>query len=234
MVVIPCFNEEATVLSLVQTLRRQGFQVIVVDDGSTDATAALASSAGAEVARHERTCGKGAALDTGWRRAVERGFAWALNMDGDGQHAVEDIPAFLMAAERREVDLVVGNRLADSGRMPWLRRRVNGWMSRRLSHLTGLYLPDSQCGFRLMRLGAWSTLSLQAGHFEIESETLLAFIAGGHAVDFVPVRTIYKHERSKINPLLDTWRWFKWWRRARGRPHGAGAGGAISACARRA
>jgi hypothetical protein len=131
--------------------------------------------------------------------------------------------------------LVVGDRLANVGRMPWLRRQVNQWMSRRLSQLSGLAVPDSQCGFRLMRMSAWSTLALQAGHFEIESETLLAFIAHGYAVHFVSVQTIYKDERSRIKPLLDTWRWFKWWWRARRRLRsGLTSGRPIPVCAPRA
>ena len=135
-------------------------------------------------------------------------------MDGDGQHAVGDIPAFLSAVADGKADLVVGNRMANSDRMPWLRRQVNQWMSRRLSRVAGLALPDSQCGFRLMKLSAWSTLSLQADHFEIESEVLLAFIARGYVVRFVPVQRIYGSERSKINPFRDTWRWFRWWGQA--------------------
>ena len=214
VVVIPCLNEETTIFQLAEAVRRVIRDVIVVDDGSRDATAKLAAQAGAEVIRHEKTRGKGASLNAGWHRAVERGFLWALVMDGDGQHAVEDIPTFLSAAANGKVDLVVGNRMADPGRMPWLRRQVNQWMSRRLSRVAGLSLPDSQCGFRLMKLSAWSTLSLQANHFEIESEMLLAFIARGYVVQFVPVRTIYGGERSKINPVRDTWRWFRWWGRA--------------------
>jgi glycosyltransferase involved in cell wall biosynthesis len=214
-VVIPCLNEEAGLCALVEAVRLELPQVIVVDDGSCDETAALAAKAGAEVLRHDRPRGKGAALNTGWRRAVERGFTWSLTMDGDGQHAPENIRAFCEAAVDGKADLVVGNRLANPGAMPWLRRRVNQWMSRRLSRVAGIHLPDSQCGFRLMKLSAWSALSLRADHFEIESEVLLAFVSRGYLVRFVPVRTIYGAERSKINPVRDTWRWFRWWRRAR-------------------
>ncbi|MDB6023716.1 MAG: hypothetical protein JWQ04_3573, partial [Pedosphaera sp.] len=189
---------------------------IVVDDGSNDATAALATQAGAEVLRHQRSRGKGAALNTGWQRAVERGFSWALAMDGDGQHLAADIPTFLSEAVEERADLIVGNRFGNPGAMPWLRRAVNQWMSRRLSRAAGIPLPDSQCGFRLMRLGAWSRLNLQAEHFEVESEVLLAFAAKGFAVRFVPVQTIYGTERSKIDPVRDTWRWFRWWAGARG------------------
>ena len=212
-VVIPCLNESAAIGSLVQSVRRIVPDVIVIDDGSTDATAALAAQAGAEVLRHEHSQGKGAALNTGWRRAHERGFIWALAMDGDGQHLTSDIPRFLSAITENRCDLVVGNRFANPGNMPWLRRKVNQWMSRRLSRAAGISLPDSQCGFRMMRLGAWSTLRLKAEHYEIESEVLLAFAARGFAIRFVPVQTIYGNERSKIRPVKDTLRWFRWWRR---------------------
>ena len=136
-------------------------------------------------------------------------------MDGDGQHLPEDIRTFLAAAEEGKSDLVVGNRLENPLRIPWFRRQVNRWMSHRLSRLAGRPLPDSQCGFRLMNLEAWSTLSLQTTHFEIESEVLLAFIARGYSVQFVPVQVIYGREQSKINPLRDTLRWFRWLRQIR-------------------
>ncbi len=214
-VVIPCLNEEATIGQLVGEVRRFLPVVFVVDDGSTDGTAGFAEMAGAEVLRHPINGGKGAALQTGWRKARERGFQWALAMDGDGQHSAEDIPAFLETAERSRAALVVGNRMGEAARMPWLRYAVNRWMSRRLSQAANRALPDSQCGFRLMNLEAWSALPITATHFEIESEVLLAFLAGGQAVEFVPIRVIYKRERSKIHPWQDTVRWFRWWRRAR-------------------
>lgn len=214
-VVIPCVNEAREISKLVSTVRRLLPNVIVVDDGSTDDTGARATKAGAEVIRHDTSRGKGAALNAGWRRAAERGFKWVLTMDGDGQHAPEDIPALLAGAGQGNAELVVGNRMADASRMPWLRRKVNRWMSKKLSRATGADLPDSQCGFRLMRLSAWSTLSLRTEHFEIESEVLVGFVARKYAVKFVPVQVIYKDERSKIHPVRDTMRWFRWWRAAR-------------------
>ena len=213
-VVIPCVNEAATIFELVLSIRGILPNVIVVDDGSTDNTAVLAGKAGAEVIRHESSRGKGTALNAGWRRAVARGFKWALAMDGDGQHAPGDIPKFLAAAGQGNVDLVIGNRMADAEGMPWLRRKVNRWMSGKLSRIAGMDLPDSQCGFRLMRLDAWQTLSLKTAHFEVESEMLLEFAAQEYAVKFVPVQVIYKDERSKIHPVRDTVRWFRWWREA--------------------
>src|ERR1044071_9527599 len=90
-VIIPCLNEAATIESLVAAVRAHIPTVIVVDDGSTDQTAALAERAGAEVIHREQNRGKGDALGTGWRRAFDRGFKWSLTMDGDGQHSPSDI-----------------------------------------------------------------------------------------------------------------------------------------------
>jgi glycosyltransferase involved in cell wall biosynthesis len=215
-VVVPCLNEAATIEPLVVAVRKLLPTVIVVDDGSTDATAELAARAGASVIRHQRRRGKGAALAAGWSRAREAGFTWALSMDGDGQHAPADIPAFLACAQLNGAELIVGNRMADPRGMPPLRRWVNRWMSERISRLTGHTLPDTQCGFRLMRLDAWARVHLQADHFEIESELLCKFIAAGYGVGFVPVRVIYRNEQSKIQPVRDTRRWFRWWWQTRG------------------
>jgi glycosyltransferase involved in cell wall biosynthesis len=213
--VIPCLNEAATIAPLIGAVRSHLESVIVVDDGSGDQTATLAKAAGADVLRHEQSQGKGAALRAGWGLARQRGFKWALTLDGDGQHAPDDIPSFFRAAERDSAVLVAGNRMGTPAEMPWLRRSVNRWMSRRLSAAAGRTLPDSQCGFRLMNLEAWSSLSLASLHFEIESEVLLAFIRAGYEVEFVPVLAIYKNEQSKIHPVRDTMRWFRWWRQAR-------------------
>jgi hypothetical protein len=132
-------------------------------------------------------------------------------MDGDGQHAPEDIPKFLDCAGKNVVALVVGDRMGNAAAMPWLRRQVNRWMSRRLSRLAGVRLPDSQCGFRLANLEKLMRLPLSAQRFEIESETLLTLLAAGHRVEFIPVRVIYESSRSNICPFRDTWRWLRWW-----------------------
>jgi glycosyltransferase involved in cell wall biosynthesis len=215
--VIPCLNEEGTIGPLVSEVRRHLPRVIVVDDGSSDATAFAACDAGAEVIFHAVARGKGAALQTGWRQARRSGFQWALNLDGDGQHAPGDIPSFLRCAGRGTAKLVVGNRMGQAGEMPWLRRHVNRWMSRRISRLAGQALPDSQCGFRLMNLTAWASIPVDAAHFEIESEVLLRFVAASFAVEFVPIEVIYRSERSKIKPWRDTLRWLHWWRQVQAR-----------------
>jgi glycosyltransferase involved in cell wall biosynthesis len=209
--VIPCFNEAPHIEAVVADVRGHLPNVIVVDDGSTDGTGRRAKAAGAKVIGRSRNSGKGCALRAGWRHARQRGFTWALTMDGDGQHAADDIPKFFARAETYGAALVVGDRMGNAAAMPWLRRQVNRWMSRRLSGLTGVRLPDSQCGFRLAHLETLARLPLAGRRFEIESETLVAFLAAGQGVEFVPIRVIYEANRSKISPLLDTWRWWRWW-----------------------
>jgi glycosyltransferase involved in cell wall biosynthesis len=211
VVVIPCLNENSTIGALVQTVYKHVNTVFMVDDGSTDGTLESARRAGAEVLRHQTTCGKGASLRTGWEHARRAGFTWALTMDGDGQHSADDIPAFFQCVERTSATLVVGNRMENAPGMPRLRRFVNRWMSRRISRMAGRELPDSQCGFRLVDLNALATISLGTTHFEIESEVLLGFIRRGYSVEFVPIRVIYKAEQSKIQPVRDARRWFQWW-----------------------
>jgi glycosyltransferase involved in cell wall biosynthesis len=209
--VIPCFNEARQVEAVVAEVRRYLANVIVVDDGSTDHTGLKAHAGGAEVVRLGRNSGKGAALRAGWRHALQEGFTWVLIMDGDGQHAPEDIPKFFARAENTAAALVVGDRMGNCGAMPWLRRQVNRWMTRRLSALAGVDLTDSQCGFRLAHLETLARLPLFARRFEIESEILIAFLAAGLPVEFVPIRVIYESRRSNISPLMDSWRWLRWW-----------------------
>jgi glycosyltransferase involved in cell wall biosynthesis len=211
-VVIPCFNEGASIASLVRDVRPHAALVVVVDDGSTDDTSALAAAAGATVLSHGQNLGKGAALKTGLSAALAHGFEWGLTMDGDGQHRPQDLPAFFSCAERADVQLVVGNRMHNARAIPWLRRQVNRWMSRRLSERAGQSLPDSQCGFRLVNLRVWAGVPLETDHFEIESEMLLAFVRAGYRVEFVPIEVVGRSRSSHIHAVTDSLRWWRWWR----------------------
>jgi len=214
--VIPCLNEAEHIGEVVRSARRLVPTVLVIDDGSTDSTCAVAKNAGAEVLRHKVSRGKGIALQGGWAHARKLGFEWALTMDGDGQHSARDVRSFFDAAERTGAELVVGNRMGHPKGMPRVRRWVNRFMSERISALAGVPLPDSQCGFRLMNLETWASQPVDAAHFEIESEVLLAFARRGCGIEFVPIEVIYKSEQSKIHPVRDTVRWIQWWWRVRG------------------
>lgn len=216
-IIVPCLNEARVIGALVRSLHQHLPAVLVVDDGSTDGTAEAAEAAGATVLRHDSPQGKGAALATAWHWAGQNGFEWTLMLDGDGQHAPEDVPAFLKAAMPGPAKLIVGNRMESPGTMPWLRRWANRWLSARLSELAGVDLPDSQCGFRLVHLPTLRGLDLRTRHFEIESEMCVAFARAGHRITFVPVQVRYGCECSKISPLRDYWRWWRWYQAMRGK-----------------
>ena len=200
---------------MVKRVRAHVARVYVVDDGSIDRTAEVASHAGATVIRNDHSEGKGAALRKAWAQAEADGYGWVLALDGDGQHAPEDIPKFFERANATAAALVVGNRMANPSGMPWIRRFVNKWMSARLSALAGRDLPDTQCGFRLMRLDALREIPLVASHYETESEQVLAFARAGERIEFVPITVIYDDEESHIHPVRDTLRWFKWFKETR-------------------
>jgi glycosyltransferase involved in cell wall biosynthesis len=210
--IIPCLNEAASVATLIAAMRKQISCVIVVDDGSADETARRAQTAGAIVVRHEKNLGKGAALKTGFSHALKLGCEWAVMLDGDGQHAPEDLPALLRCVEKTGARLVIGNRMDEAEKIPWLRRKVNRWMSRKLSRRARINLPDTQCGFRLVHLPTWAVLDLKMTRFEVESEMLMVFLAAGMRVEFVPIHVICSGRSSHICPLADSLRWLKWWR----------------------
>lgn len=208
--VIPCHNEVGHIAAVISGIREHLHNVWVVNDASTDGTAETARRAGAEVLDQPGRRGKGAALRWGWQEARRRGFEWALCMDGDGQHLASDIPQFFTTAQRSGADLVVGNRFATSQRMPLVRRVTNRGMSRLLGRVAGRSLPDTQCGFRLVRLSRVAELRLVSECFEIESELILAAVRGGWKVEFTPVSSVYAEEKSKIRPVRDGIRWLRW------------------------
>jgi glycosyltransferase involved in cell wall biosynthesis len=212
LVFIPARNEAATIGAVVRGCRAAGFPcVTVIDDASSDSTAFLARQAGAEVlARSGPHHGKTAAL----RQALVAApgdIEWLFFLDGDGQHDPADLARFWAA--RTEADLIVGNRLPDAARMPFLRRWTNRVMS---AVLRRCGVTDSQCGFRLVR-GAWLGAWRPAGHhFQFESEMALLAASQPTRVVNLPIAATYAREESKIVPWRDAmnFAWCLWQNRA--------------------
>lgn len=214
LILVPAYREERHVAALVREILDYAPRVLVVDDGSPDATAEAARSAGAVVISHVKNRGKGAALHTGFEYAAQNGFEFVLTMDGDGQHAPSDIPAFLAAWERTHAQVLVGNRMGNPDGMPWIRRRTNLFMSSLLSKVMGQYVPDTQCGFRLYHSTAFPDAPEPGSdRYAAESESLLRLSLRGVTISSVTVQTIYGEEKSKINPIADTIRFFRMLRR---------------------
>lgn len=207
-VIIPAYREGGRIGTVVAGVLPYMPRIIVVDDGSPDGTAEEAGRAGAQVIRHAVNLGKGAALDTGFRAAREQGFEFAVTMDGDGQHAASDLPAFLEAYERTGSPVLVGNRMAEAKQMPVVRWLTNRFMSWLLSREMGQRVPDTQCGYRLYKLSVVPELSAASKRFAAESEILLDLGGRGISIGSVPVATLYGTETSKIHPVKDTFRFF--------------------------
>lgn len=208
-VIIPAYREEARIADVVRGVLAHGMAAIVVDDGSDDATAPHAESAGAQVMRHPTNRGKGAALQTGFAFLREKSVAaWIVTMDADGQHAPADLPLFRAAAERDRAAVLIGNRMNNLRDMPPLRRLTNRAMSALLSRLIGQTVPDTQCGYRAYRADTLPYLFGGSAHYEAESESLVKLGWAGFRIESVPVQTIYGEKSSKINPVADTYRFF--------------------------
>lgn len=208
--IIPCYNEGRTIRQIVADVRETIATILVIDDGSRDATILEAEAAGATVIAQPRNMGKGAALKTGFAWAAEHGFVAALTLDGDGQHDTREIPLFLNAFDTEKCDIVVGNRMTDLKTMPRVRRWTNRFTSWAISRMAGQKIWDSQCGYRLISMRIWKDVRLETKRYEMESEILIRACRSGAKLSQVTVKTIYfKAGQSKINPVTDTLRFLR-------------------------
>ena len=214
---IPAYNEAARVGEVVAMARRHVDEVVVIDDGSGDGTAAAAEKAGARVLRHEQNRGKGGAIATALDYFGRSDAEFAVLLDADGQHDPSEIAKFVETADREKADIVVGNRMGDTGDMPVVRRLTNEFTSWVTSKLARQRIPDSQCGYRLLRRSVLEDLRLSTARFETETEMLIEAARAGHKIISIPIRTIYETgHASHVHPVRDTIRFFtfvrKYWK----------------------
>jgi glycosyltransferase involved in cell wall biosynthesis len=214
---IPAYNEAARVGDVVAEARRHVDEVVVIDDGSNDGTAAAAEKAGARILRHEKNRGKGGAITTALDYFGRSDAEFAILLDADGQHDPSEITKFLEAARREQADIVVGNRMGDTEEMPVVRRLTNEFTSWVTSKLARQRIPDSQCGYRLLRRSVLKDLRLSTARFETETEMLIQAARAGHRIVDISIRTIYESDHaSHVHPVRDTIRFFtfvrKYWK----------------------
>jgi glycosyltransferase involved in cell wall biosynthesis len=197
--IVPAHNEAPRIGAVIAGAGA-AVRVLVVDDGSTDQTADVATAAGATVLRQSPNRGKGAALRAGFRWALDGGFDAAVTLDGDGQHDATEIPRLLTAWRESRADLVIGER--NFRAMPPMRRLANLLGTAAFSWAVGRRIPDNQSGFRVVsaRLMRASLDSAEAG-FEFEVEMIVTAIRHGWPIAWVPIRTIYAGEPSHIQPM---------------------------------
>ena len=206
-VLIPAYDASQSLGGVIEGIKGYGLAIMVVDDGSRDATAEVARAAGAQVLRHTRNRGKGAALRTGFRFLLNEGYKAVITMDADGQHDPSFIPRFIRAYEEKSGALIIGSRAAEFNAMSWLRRFWNRLGVSAVSKLVGTPLTDTQSGYRLITAEVLQGMPLRATGYEMELELLIKACKRGHTVVEIPVITHFVDGRpsSHFRPVRDTW-----------------------------
>lgn len=208
LVIIPALNAEPSIGRVITEARAVAERVVVIDDGSADATARVAREAGAEVISHPHNRGKGAALKTGFAYALEHGFEAVVTLDADGQHLPREIPKFVAAREQTGAHLVIGGRAHLFQEMLPRRRfanRMSSWFIGRVSK-TGV--SDSQSGFRLYSAELLRAAHLRSDGFDLESEVIVRAGCGNFKVITIPIDLGFVDglSTSHYKPLQDSLR----------------------------
>ncbi len=201
--VIPAYKEETTIADVLTRTRSFVDEMIVVNDGSPDATAEVASKNGAIVVSHVINRGLGAAIGTGFLTAQKRGADVVITLDADGQHDPSEIPKFIEAI-KNGADVVIGSRMLrppspfeGEGRgevfhgMPWYRQAANLLGNLSTLVLFGAYVTDSQSGFRAFTKNALSKIEIKTNRMEVSSELIAEAKAHGFKIVEVPIKAIY-------------------------------------------
>ncbi|WP_440946603.1 glycosyltransferase family 2 protein [Methanosarcina sp. T3] len=202
-VVLPAFNEEVSIGSIVLLTKHYSDNVIVIDDGSSDRTAAIARKAGAYVVVHEVNKGKGAALKTGFEAAADLGADIIVTMDSDGQHNPDEIPKLVAPIIAGHADMVNGSRyLSHTDKNTPIYRRVGQTILDRATNMnSGLQITDSQSGFRAFAASAKNVFRFNAQGMAIESEMLADAGRSGLRIKEVEIGVRYDVDCSTVNPI---------------------------------
>ena len=207
-VVIPAYNEAATIRGIAERALAQGLAVIVVDDGSTDGT--TAQLAGLPIASLENAAnaGKAASLRRGMEQALAQGCEAVITIDGDGQHAPEDIPRLIAAHEADGNSIVVAARMRNSDDAPRARYFANRFADFWISWAAGMRIRDTQSGFRLYPAAVLRKVQPDCRRergFVVESEILIEAARAGFGVVAVPIDSVYRPgaRPSHFKPVVD-------------------------------
>jgi glycosyltransferase involved in cell wall biosynthesis len=212
IIVIPAYNEAATIGDVIERCLKAGGDVIVVEDGSVDDTAAVVRRYPVELLRNDINSGKATSLMRGMRRAVERGAGIIATMDGDGQHRPEDLALLMACAQDSPGVIVIGSRLADRDAFPRARYIGNRIADFWISWACGYRVEDSQSGFRLYPVDLIGRINVPHGPergFVFESEILIEAAKAGVCSISTPIPALYEGtlvRASHFQPLRDVLR----------------------------
>lgn len=191
-IVLPARNEAQQIGEVILEIKKEGFEnIVVVDDGSMDKTAEVAENSGAKVVRHIINRGAGAATFTGIKAALELDAGVIVTMDADGQHASEDIQNLVKPILNKEVDVVLGSRLIDKKGMPMIRRLFNFAGNFVTWILFGMWVSDSQSGFKAFSKQAAEKIEIKTNGYEFCSEVIREIRAKKFSYTEISIQTKY-------------------------------------------
>lgn len=197
---IPAFNEEKTIAKVVLLSQKYADKVVVCDDGGTDLTGEITRELGADVVRHEKNLGYGAALQTLFRRARELDADVLVTLDGDGQHDPRDIPNVVEPIKSGAADIAVGSRFIDkhlTSVMPWYRRAGIKFISRLVDNNTKQGVGDAQSGFRAYSCKCLDRLVVAENGMGASVEILMSARKSGLRIQEVPATCYYGVDLKK-------------------------------------
>lgn len=208
LVAIPVYNEAPTVAGVLDQVRAYADDLLVIDDGSTDATPEiLARQRGICKIRHRTNYGYGQSLIDAFRFAIRRGYNWLITMDCDEQHEPAWIPEFLKAAEEEDADIISGSRYLNEFRgnslPPVDRRAINQKITDLLNEVLGLNLTDSFCGFKAYRVEALKRLNITVPGYAMPLQFWVQASRQGLRIREIPVRLIYNNPNRYFGGSLD-------------------------------
>jgi len=206
-VLIPEYNAQWTLGSVLERIGPLKIDTLVVDDGSSDQTEKVASEHGVQLLKHSLNLGKGAALRTGFQSILRRDYRVVITLDADGQHDPAAIPFLLKIFQNIKPDILIASRAAGFGKMTFLRRFWNRLGVKAVARLCHSDITDSQSGFRLIRTEVLRGIDLSTARFETELELLIKACKKGFSVLSVPINTqkVDGTASSHFRPVTDTW-----------------------------
>jgi len=202
VVCIPAYNEEVKIKEVVKKALPYVDKVIVCDDGSTDNTAALAKKAGAIVISHETNLGYGAAISTLFDYCRKNNAEIMVTLDGDGQHAPDQVPDLINVILKHHVDVVIGSRsLKDDNDLPSYRKTGIKIITATMNSATNLKVTDSQSGFRAYSKAAIDLIHPSESGMSVSTEILLKISNNGLSIAEVPINISYTGDTSTEHPV---------------------------------
>lgn len=210
-VIIPTYNNATTIRRVIEDVEKYCSSIIVVNDGSTDDTAAILQSIPSpiEVVSYPDNRGKGYALVTGFKKAKALGYTHAITIDADGQHFADDIPCFIEGLKHNPEGFIVGCRNLTEENMPRQNTFANRFSNFWFRLQTGINLPDTQSGYRLYTLSSLKGLNLITSRYESELELLVYAAWAGVDITSVNVKVYYPPAEERVShfrPIYDFFR----------------------------